>query len=410
MRADEGMTLDERRKYLGQMVKRYRAADRAGRGALLTEMEAVTGLHRKHLVRLLAPGGLLRRRRGKQRAREYGVAVDAALRVVWESLDYVCAERLTPALLRTAEHLAGFGELRLTPELREQLGRISRATVQRRLDTLRQDTPRLPRRGPEAANQIARTLPMGRLAWETAEPGHFEVDLVHHSGPVASGDYVHTLQMVDIATGWSERVAILGRGQRAMEAGFVMILARLPFPIKQLHPDNGSEFLNHHLVRYWGQAIVDVQLSRSRPFHKNDNRFIEQKNDTLVRAYLGHARLDTLAQVDALNDLYDEMWTYYNLFQPVLHLVEKRVEPDAAGGRGRLRRKWDAARAPYQRLLETGVLAAAERERLAMLHRETNPRQLRRQIYQAIPHLWRVVSPTEGAEPRTATEDVGIAG
>ncbi len=101
MRADEGMTLDERRKYLGQMMKRYRAADRAGRGALLTEMEVVTGLHRQHLVRLLAPGGLIRRRRGKQRAREYGAAVDDVLRVVWESLDYVCAERLTPALLPT---------------------------------------------------------------------------------------------------------------------------------------------------------------------------------------------------------------------------------------------------------------------------------------------------------------------
>ncbi|MCL4545759.1 MAG: transposase family protein [Chloroflexi bacterium] len=276
MRAGEEMTLDERRKYLGQMLKRYRAADRAGRegsrraGRLLTEMEVVTGLHRKHLVRLLAPGGLLRRPRGKQRARAYGAAVDDVLRIVWESLEYVCAERLTPALLPTAEHLAGFGEVRLTPALREQLGRISRATVQRRLDTLCQDTPRLPRRGPEAANQVARTLPMGRLAWETAEPGHCEVDLVHHSGPIASGDDVHTLQLVDIATGWSERVAILGRGQRAMEAGFGAILARLPFPIKHLHPDNGSEFLNHHLVRYWGQAIVDVQLSRSRPFHKNE--------------------------------------------------------------------------------------------------------------------------------------------
>ncbi|MCL4545758.1 MAG: hypothetical protein M1118_14385 [Chloroflexi bacterium] len=104
------------------------------------------------------------------------------------------------------------------------------------------------------------------------------------------------------------------------------------------------------------------------------------------------------------------MWAYYNLFQPVLHLVEKRVEPDAAGGRGRLRRKWDAATPPYQRLLATGVLAAAERERLATLYHTTNPRHLRRQIYQAIPRLWRSVAPREGADPRTATEDVGIAG
>lgn len=410
MRADEGMTLDERRTYLGRMAPRYRAADRAGRGALLTEMEAVTGLHRKHLVRLLAPGGLLRRKRAAPRGRAYGAAVDDAIRVVWESLDYVCAERLTPALLPTAEHLARFGELRLTAELRAQLGRISRATVQRRLDVLRQDTPRLPRRGPEAANQVARTVPMGRLAWDTTEPGWFEIDLVHHSGPSASGEYVHTLQLVDIATGWSERVAILGRSYAAMERGFTTILARLPFPIQHLHPDNGSEFLNHHLVRYWGQAIVDVQLSRSRPFHKNDNRFVEQKNESLVRAYFGHARLDTPAQAAALDALYDDMWTYYNLFQPVLHLVEKRVVPEAAGGRGRLRRKWDAARSPYARLLETGVLTAAERERLATLHRATNPRQLRRRLHQAIPQLWRTVSPMAGADPRPATEHHAIAG
>ncbi len=409
MRAEYAMTVDERRKYLGRMVGRYRAADRLGRGLLLTEMEAVTRLHRKHLVRLLAPGGLIRQRRGHQRAREYGAAVDDVLRVVWESLDYVCAERLTPALLATAEHLAGFGEVRLTDALREQLGRISRATVQRRLDTLRQDTPRLPRRGPEAANQVARALPMGRLAWDTADPGHFEVDLVHHSGPVASGDYVHTLQLVDIATGWSERVAILGRSQRAMEAGFVAVLARLPFPIRQLHPDNGSEFLNHHLVRFWGQAIIDVQLSRSRPFHKNDNRFVEQKNDTLVRAYLGHRRLDTPAQAEALNDLYDWMWTYYNLFQPVLHLVEKEVVPDAAGGRGRLRRHWDLATTPYQRLRATGTLQSAEHERLAALHAQTNPRRLRQEIYQALPGLWTV--PTrQRADASTPTEHARAAG
>lgn len=409
MRADDEMTLDERRKYLGQMVKRYRVADRAGRGVLLTEMATVTGLHRKHLVRLMAPGGLLRRPRGRQRERAYGPAVDDVIRVVWESLDYVCAERLTPALVPTAEHLARFGELRLTPALREQLGRISRATVQRRLDTLRQDTPRLPRRGPEAANQVARTIPMGRLAWDLTEPGHFEVDLVHHSGPVASGDYVHTLQLVDIATGWSERVAILGRSQRAMEAGFVAVLARLPFPIRQLHPDNGSEFLNHHLVRYWGQAIVAVQLSRSRPFHKNDNRFVEQKNDTLVRAYLGHGRLDTPEQAAALGELYDAMWTYYNLFQPVLHLIRKEVVPDAVGGRGRLRRTWDAARTPHQRLLETGALARDEADRLALLHRTTNPRRLRAAIYQALSGLWGAVPPAARADARPVPEHAAAA-
>jgi IS30 family transposase len=129
---------------------------------------------------------------------------------------------------------------------------------------------------------------MRRIPWDTTEPGHFEVDLVQHGGPHPTGDYVYTLQMVDVATGWSERVAVLGRGQRRMEEGFRRILARLPFPIKELHPDNGPEFLNHHLVRFFGETLTGLQLSRSRPYQKNDNRFVEQTNATLVRAYFGH--------------------------------------------------------------------------------------------------------------------------
>src|SRR2546421_5610199 len=129
--------------------------------------------------------------------------------------------------------------------------------------------------------------------------------------------------MVDVATGWSERVAVMGRGQRAMEAGFEHLISRLPFAIVELHPDNGSEFFNAHLVRYWKEKVVGVQLSRSRPYQKNDNRLVEQKNDTLVRQYFGDLRFDRPEQIEAMNALYEQMWLYYNLFQPVMHLIEK---------------------------------------------------------------------------------------
>jgi hypothetical protein len=352
-------------------------------------MELVTGLHRRSLVRLLSPRGpgLGRRPPPRQRGRTYGHLVDDALRVIWESLDFVCAERLTPALVPTARLLARHGEVRLTAELEAQLGRISRASVQRRLTRLGQDLPRLPRRGPERANRandLLRAVPMERIAWAEAEPGHFEVDLVHHSGPVTDGEYLHTLQLIDVATGWSERVAVLGRSQRAMEAGFRRVLDRLPFPVRELHPDNGSEFFNAHLVRFWGEAITGLRLSRSRPAQKNDNRFVEQKNDSLVRAYVGHGRLDTPAQAAALDALYDQMWTYYNLFQPVLHLVEKT--PDAAD-RTRVRRRWDAAQTPFERLCATGALAAADHAALAALREGTNPRALRREIYAGLARL-----------------------
>ena len=256
--------------------------------------------------------------------------------------------------------------------------------------------PRLPRRGPERANRLTRTIPMGRLPWETSEPGHFEVDLVHHCGPVAVGEYVHTLQLVDVATGWSERVAVLGRNQQAMEAGFRRALDRLPFPIVQLHPDNGSEFFNNHMIRFWGQEIVGLKLSRSRPYRKNDNRIVEQKNDTLVRAYLGYERLDTEAQCESLNALYDQMWVYYNLFQPVLHLASKTVVD------GRLKRRWDKARTPYDRVMGTGVLGQHQQAQLAVMYTQTNPRRLRREIYQELQQMWERPNPQ-----RTRRELVG---
>jgi hypothetical protein len=126
-------------------------------------------------------------------------------------------------------------------------------------------------------------VPMGRIPWDIGEPGHFEVDLVYHSGASTAGLHGHTIQLVDVATGWSERVAVLGRGQRVMEGGFEHILERLPFPVLELHPDNGSEFFNQHLERFWKEKVQGVRLSHSRPYQKNDNRMVEQKNDTLVR-------------------------------------------------------------------------------------------------------------------------------
>src|SRR5215211_2960648 len=250
----EPMTITERRKYLSRMASRYQQADRAGRSRLLDEMEAMVGLHRKSLLRVLRPGGLVRQPRVQQRGREYGPAVDDALRVIWESLDYICAERLTPGLVPTAQLLAHHGELVLPPGLETQLGQISVATVQRRLTRLAQDTPRLPRKGPVAANRVARAIPMRRIPWNEAEPGHFEVDLVHPSGPSTAGEYLHTLQLIDVATGWSERVAVLGRSYRHMAAGFWRVLQRLPVAVREFHPDNGPEFLNDHLVRFWGTA------------------------------------------------------------------------------------------------------------------------------------------------------------
>lgn len=386
----EEMGVNDRRKYLSRMKKRYDAAGRIERAGLPDEMEQVTEMHRKSLIRLLSRHDLSREPRLKERGREYGTEVDDAIRVIAESLDGSGAERLTPALPEMARHLSGFGEMQASPQLIDQLERITVATVGRILRRVRQDTYRLPRKGPERANQLAKEIPMGRIPWDEDEPGHFEVDLVHHCGESTAGEYVHTLQMIDVATGWSERVAVLGRSQREMEIGFRRIQARLPIPIIRLHPDNGSEFLNHHIIRCWKEAAKALALMRSRPFHKNDNRFVEQKNSSLVRAYLGDDRFDTPAQCAKMNQLYDKMWLYYNFFQPVMRLKEKQASI-GEDGVYKVKHKHDVAQTSFQRLCKTTAISQEEKDKLTLLRDGTNPRELRREIYRLLDELMSTV-------------------
>jgi hypothetical protein len=393
MPAEVKMTINERRKYLLRMRLRYVRASRGERSRLLDEMAHVTELHRKSLIRLMKAEPV-RSPRQRQRGRTYGHEVDDAIRIIAESLDYICAERLTPSLLPTAQLLMAHGELAVSEPVLAQLGRISVRTVKRICQRLRQDERRLPRRGPERALQVLRQIPAQRIPWDIGEPGHCEVDLVHHCGVSASGDYLHTLQMVDVATGWSERVAVLGRSGLVMEAGFRRILARLPFELVELHPDNGSEFLNHHIYRFFKTSLPDLSFSRSRPWQKNDNRFVEQKNQSLVRAYLGFDRLDTLAHVQLSNELYDKMWLYYNFFQPVLHIIEKTHRAAGAGARPQLQRRYDVAHTPFERACAAQAISVERQQPLEQLRQQTNPRRLRQEIY----HLIDVIASQPAAE------------
>jgi hypothetical protein len=383
------MSIDVRYEILQRMQKDYKKAERKERSQLLDQMERLLGLNRKTLIRHMKRKVIARKPRSRQRGRTYGHDVDDALRVIAESMDYICAERLHPTLVSTAGDLARHGELEASADVLQQLQCISLSTLRRRLRKFaRLDQWRLPqRRGPHSPNPVTRDIPMKRIPWDEQVPGHFEVDLVHHSGPSTSGDYVHTIQMIDVATGWSERVAVLGRSQLVMEDGFERILDRLPFEVLEIHPDNGSEFFNHHLLRFWKDKVKGVRLSRSRPFHKNDNRFVEQKNHTLVRAYLGHERLDSVAQTRLLNRIYDKMWLYYNFFQPVMRLQDKTVLC-TTGPVPRVRRSYDQARTPFQRLCATQALPQERRQCLEQLRLQTNPRLLRQEIYDLLDHLF----------------------
>ena len=390
------MDIDERRKYLDKVHPRYREANRAQKGLLLDEMVLVTGLHRKTVINHMN-SPLDRKRRCRERGKTYGPDVDDALRVIAESHDDICAERLQPNLVPMAEQLARHGELVVTEALLDQLGRISVSTVRRRLRRLRQDEPhRRRRRRAAKPSGLLHQVPMGRIPWDVGEPGHFEVDLVHHCGSSSSGLYICTLQMLDVATGWTELAAVLGRGYAAMQDAFQYLLDRIPFPVLEVHPDNDSAFFNQHMFRFWGRRLCSARLSRSRPYHKNDNRFVEQSNSSRVRDYLGDIRLDTVAQTWSMHHLYDRMWLYHNIFQPVMRLKEKRAIPDPDGGATRVQRIHDQAQTPFERLCATGVLEPQVQAQLEALRAATNPHQLREDIYDRLDYIFNLPGAVAG--------------
>jgi len=378
MSNQEKVTINERYKYLRMMKKRYQRANKQEKGRLLAEMEEITGQHHKSLIRAMN-GHLERQPRCQQRGNSYGPEVDDALRVIAESMDYICAERLTPCLVPIAQQLAKHGELQLNPQLVQALAEISVSTVRRHLQHLSQDQPKLSNKKASAGKPLTRDIPMKRIPRQQDQPGHIEVDLVHHCGDNASGEYLHTLQLIDVATGWSERVAVLGRSFRVMEAGFKHCFCRLPFVPLEFHSDNGSEFLNQHLLRFLREAYPEAIISRSRPYQKNDNRLVEQKNASLVRAYLGYDRFDTVQHANLLNRIYDKMWWYYNFCQPVMRLQGKKTITTEDGSI-RIKRAFDKSQTPFDRLCATKVLSEDEQRRWQTLREQINPRQLRREI------------------------------
>ena len=396
------MSINERRKYLHKMRLRYwKAKRKKEKGQLLDEMEAVTGLHRKSIIRLIS-GDLSRRPRKKERGRYYGPEVDDAVRVIARSLDYPCAERLKPNLVWMAEHLKKHNEMGIEAETLEKLDQVSISTLQRILKRIGRSSPRIAhRKAPRKVNRRKiKGIPMRRIAWDEPQPGHFEVDLVHHSGESTSGQYVHTIQMLDVATGWSECRAVLGRSYHVMQDGFTYMLARLPIKVLEIHPDNGNEFFNGHLLRFWQDKVQGIQITRSRPYQKNDNRFVEENNYSQVRAYTGYSRLDTVDQTLMLNQLLEKLWIYHNFFQPVMRLKEKTPLPDQPF---RFKRIYDAAKTPFDRLCAKGALTSRTKQQLQALREDINPCQLRDTIDKMIDQLLALPGAKDGV-----TEDVHL--
>jgi transposase InsO family protein len=385
MATSETMTIDERYKYLRIMQPRYLQADRTTQSEMLDEMEAVTGLHRKSLIRRLN-GKLTRKPRAQQRGVSYGPEVDEALALIWKALDYVCPERLQPNLVSMGELLARHGELTWSPSLAAQLAQISISSVRRHLPPLPVTHRR--RKSPAPENRHQRAMPAYRIARDIGEPGHLELDLVHHCGGATDGEYVHTLHLVDVATGWSACRAILGRSYLVIRDALADLLPRLPFPIREVHPDNGSEFLNDQVRRFLTDAYPDAVQSRSRGGQPNDNRLVEEKNGSLVRYYLGDRRLDTVVQTRFLNTLYTQIGQYHNFMLPVMKQIAKEWKSPTADRQGYVKRYHDTARPPLDRLCALVGPDSPQCQTLLTQRQQLNPLALSRAIYDDVAHLF----------------------
>ena len=381
------MTIDERYAYLQIQYERYCRATKPEKNCLLDEMMAVTGLTRNHLIELLQHPPK-RQARQQQRHNSYAAATDAALQVIWEAQNYIGAERLQAVLWPTAQALERAGELTLTPQVRSDLQQLSVSTLYRHLR--QQATPANRRRAAAARlNTLQRAVPARPIPWNTTEPGHLELDTVLHCGATTAGEYVLTVTLVDVATGWTQCRAILGRSALVIAAALLALLHALLFTVCEIHPDNGSEFFNDLVLHTLHECAPDVVLSRSRPAHPNDNRFVEQRNGGFVRAWLGDRRLDTVAQTRYLNALYsDWLCPYFNLIQPCMRQIDKQVLPPTPTHPLRVRRRHDTPTPPVLRLCATPELPEARRTALLKQRDCLNPLQLKRQIEAAIAHLF----------------------
>jgi hypothetical protein len=383
MAETDPMTLNERRKYIHKIWGRYRDSTKQEKSLLLDEAEQITGLHRKSILRILN-GRLSRKPRTKNRGKTYGSTVAYAVRKIAKSLDYACAERLKPNLVWMAELLQSHGELCLDNGLKEKLTTISVSTIKRLVKNSEHRLEKIAfRKAPSRPNsKLKANIPIKIIPWDTRMPGHFEVDTVHHCGDKAHGIYAYTIQLVDVASGWSEIVPVYGNSFAAMKDGFDYLFARLPFPILEFHPDNGSEFINNLLLKYWRGLVPNVDITRSKPYRKNDNRFVEENNNSLIRAYIGPSRFDSAAQLEALRELEELLWLYHNCFLPCMRLSGKSVSAE-----GKLRRSFDSAQPPLDRLLASDLTDKPRLIKLDEFRKAVNPLLLREKIDQSIEKL-----------------------
>jgi hypothetical protein len=365
--------MNARKQYLEAVGEEYRRAEAGSKGRLLDEAEKRTGLNRKYLIRVLnhpRPPGARKQRR---RRATYGAAVVTALIELWDIFEQPCGQRMVAVLRRELDRLRKLGEIRCSDAVAGQLQKISPSTVDRLLRREKQVRQLRRTRNPNVQRLIYQKVPVKVAAeWDTSEIGNVQVDFVGHGGRSTGGDYIHTISTVDIATNWWEGQAIAVRSQQATKEGLSEIQKRVPFGIRELHPDNDSALVNDLLWDWTRQE--KIRLSRSRPYKKNDNAWVEQKNWTHVRKVVGYRRFDTTRELRLLNEIYGVLRLYKNFCLPTIRLRSKtRVE-------GRIKRSYEKPSTPFERLMESRQVKGKTKQELRQTYESLNPAALHRRL------------------------------
>ena len=388
--------MHSRGQYLERVREEYRNAGKKTKTRLLNEARKRTRLNRKVLIGKLAhPAAIGKKKKRGPRKRTYTREVQAALIKVWELFDYPCGQRLAPALRQEVARLRRAKELVCSDEVAAKLEAISPRSIDRLLDREKRVRGLRQNRNPSIHPLLFHRVPVKVASeWDTSEVGNVQVDYVLHCGRSTAGEYLHTLSAADIATGWWEGEAILRRSQEATREGLDRIRSRLPFRIREIHPDNDTGMINGLLWDYCRGARI--KMSRSRPYKKNDNAWVEQRNWTHIRKVVGYQRLDTLGEMTILRELYGCLTLYKNFFQPTIKLIEKvRVG-------GKIHRRYDEPKTPYQRVLESGQISKAAIRRLRAQHDSLNVAELHRRIEALRDQLFQAVEAKHAPEPKAA--------
>ncbi len=386
MERSESLSMESKREYLAKMRWRYaRAQGRCYKSRLIEELIALCGYSRKHAIKVLKRRGAPRVLKKSGPKGIYQEEVRLVLKRIWFASDQLCGKRLKAALPAWLPHYEKeYGAL--CEPLKEKLQAISAASIDRLLAPVRAKGRPKGRGGTKPGRWLKNQIPLATEQWDERRPGFMEADTVAHCGDSLEGDFIWSLCFTDLASGWTELRAVWNRGSHGVREALSEIEAKLPFAILGFDCDNGSEFLNHHLWRYFARRREPVQFTRSRPYHKNDNAHVEQKNWTHVRCLLGYDRLQNVQLLEPINALYRDVWAlYHNHFCPSMKLAEKRREG------ARQIKRYDAPKTPYQRLLESGVLDERKRVALQEQHGTLNPFALKRQIEAGLKEIQRAL-------------------